>query len=74
MDRQCYVTEKRGSETSTRTGRKGGRISPGLGISEERLVERVGREVMVLLDYDGLVGLGDGLSVDCGFDHFQVSL
>jgi len=29
---------------------------------------------MILLDNDGLVGLGDDLSVDCGFDHFQVSL
>jgi len=74
MDRQCCVTERRGSETSTGTGRNRGGISPGLGISEERLAERVWREVMVLLDNDGLVGLGDDLSVDCGFDHFQVSL
>jgi len=29
---------------------------------------------MVVFDDDGLVGLGDGLSVDCDFDHFQVSL
>ena len=26
---------------------------------------------MIVLDHDGLVGLGDGLSVDCDFDHFS---
>ena len=29
---------------------------------------------MIVLNHDGLAGIGDGLSVDCDFDHFQVSL
>jgi len=43
--------------------------STGLGIGKERLLDRAGREVMIVLDHDGLVGLGDGLSVDYDFDH-----
>ena len=27
---------------------------------------------MVVFDHDGLVGLCDGLSVDCNFDHVQL--
>jgi len=50
----------------------GGRTVPGLGINEERLVDRVGREVMIVFDHNGLVRLCDGLSVGCDFDHFQL--
>lgn len=57
---------------STRTGGRG--IVPGLGIGEERLVDRVGREVITVFDDDDVVGLCDGLPVRCDFDHFQVLL
>ena len=53
-------------------GQIGGWIAPGLGISEERLLNRVGREVIVVFDHNGLVRLCDGLSVDCDFDHLHV--
>lgn len=48
-------------------------IVPGLGVGDERLVDRAGREIVVVFDHDGLVGLCDGLSVHCDFDHFQDS-
>ena len=69
MDRQCYAIEG-----EINAGEDGRGIVPGLGISEEALVDRAGREVIVVLDHDGLVRLGDDLSVGYDFDHFYVSL
>jgi len=43
----------------------------GVGTSEEGLVDRVGGEVMAILDHDGLVGFCDCLSVEYYFDHFS---
>lgn len=67
MGRRCCVSERRGNEIGT--GRDGEGFAPGPGISEERPDNRVGREVVIALDHDGLVGLCDDLSVDCDFDH-----
>ena len=50
-----------------------GGIAPGLGIAEERFIDRAGREVIVVFDQDSIVGLCDGLSVECDFDHCRVS-
>lgn len=65
------MSERQEGKTYFRTGRR--EIAPGLGLGEERLIDRVGREVVVVFDHDGLIGLCNGLSVYCDFDHVQVS-
>jgi len=69
MDRQCCVPGRRESEISDITCGRG--VAPGLRISEDGLVDRVGREVVIVFDDDGLVGLCDYLSVRCDFDHLS---
>jgi len=63
---------RKGEKVRLAPGQIGGGIAPGLGISEERLLNRVGREVIIVFDNNGLARLCDGLSVDCDFDHFHV--
>ena len=54
-------------------GQTVGETAPGTGIGQERLIDGVWGEVVTVFDHDSLVRLCDGLSVDCDFDHFQVS-